>query len=106
MSRPAMTEDEAALYEAVLANPADDAPRLVYADWLDERGDRRGEYLRVDLEVARTQPRGRWFFEKVERVQELQTLFDHGWVARVSRGWRERANLLTMYQGTSEWEGG
>jgi uncharacterized protein (TIGR02996 family) len=31
----------------VLANPTDQALRLVYADWLEERGDPRGEWLRI-----------------------------------------------------------
>src|SRR5262249_43162673 len=30
----------------------DDANRLVYADWLDERGDERGRYLRAEVEIA------------------------------------------------------
>jgi uncharacterized protein (TIGR02996 family) len=30
--------DGEALLRAVLADPRDDAPRLVYADWLDEHG--------------------------------------------------------------------
>src|SRR5215207_7846509 len=30
--------DAAALLAAIRAAPADDAPRLVYADWLDEHG--------------------------------------------------------------------
>jgi uncharacterized protein (TIGR02996 family) len=33
-----MTE-EAAFVAAILAAPRDDTPRLVFADWLDERGD-------------------------------------------------------------------
>jgi uncharacterized protein (TIGR02996 family) len=33
-----------ALLQAVLASPDDDTPRLVYADWLEERGDPRGEF--------------------------------------------------------------
>jgi uncharacterized protein (TIGR02996 family) len=42
-----MTTDEEALLAAVAAAPEDDAPRLVYADWLQERGaDARAEYLR------------------------------------------------------------
>ncbi|QJW93152.1 TIGR02996 domain-containing protein [Frigoriglobus tundricola] len=35
-----MTERDA-LLRAICANPDDDTPRLVYADWLDEHGDRR-----------------------------------------------------------------
>src|SRR5262249_16940604 len=47
-----MIDDEADLYQAVLANSGDAAPRLVYADWLEERGDPRGEYLRLDWEAS------------------------------------------------------
>ena len=44
--------DEDALFRAVLADPDDDAPRLVYADWLEERGDPRAEFIRVQCERA------------------------------------------------------
>jgi uncharacterized protein (TIGR02996 family) len=36
---------ERGLLEAIGANPDDDEPRLVYADWLSERGDPRGELI-------------------------------------------------------------
>ena len=42
--------DEAFL-SAILASPEDDAPRLVYADWLEERRDPRGEYLRIQSRI-------------------------------------------------------
>lgn len=43
-----------ALLKAVLANPEDDAVRLVYADWLQEEGDgARAEFIRVQIELAR-----------------------------------------------------
>ena len=38
---------EARLLADVLASPADDAPRLVYADWLTEHGDPRGEFIQI-----------------------------------------------------------
>lgn len=41
------------LLAAVLANPDDDAPRLVYADWLIERGDPRGAFISIQCELAR-----------------------------------------------------
>src|SRR5262245_4212716 len=41
-----MTE-EAAFIAAIRAAPQDDTVRLVFADWFDERGDRRGTLLRV-----------------------------------------------------------
>lgn len=47
-----MTEDKALLM-AVLANPADDLPRKVFADWLDEHGDlTRAEFIRTQCAVA------------------------------------------------------
>ena len=43
-----MTPDERALVAAVLADPADAACWLVYADWLDERGESvKSSFLRV-----------------------------------------------------------
>ena len=46
------TSDEergAALLAAIYAAPDDDAPRAVYADWLGERGDVRGEFITLQL---------------------------------------------------------
>src|SRR5579884_708793 len=40
--RPRSPEEEAFL-QAITANPDDETPRLVYADWLEERGDPLGE---------------------------------------------------------------
>jgi uncharacterized protein (TIGR02996 family) len=46
--------DADGLLQDILANPDDDAPRLVYADWLDEHGDSdRAEFIRVQIEAAR-----------------------------------------------------
>lgn len=45
--------DGEALRQAVLAAPRDDGPRLVYADWLTERGDPRGEFITVQCALAR-----------------------------------------------------
>jgi uncharacterized protein (TIGR02996 family) len=46
--------DADALLRAVLAAPDDDAPRLVYADWLEEHGDgARATFIRAQVELAR-----------------------------------------------------
>lgn len=48
-----MTEYDA-LLAAVLAAPADDVPRLVFADWLDEHGSpARAEFIRVQCHEAK-----------------------------------------------------
>jgi uncharacterized protein (TIGR02996 family) len=42
------TTDEEAILAAIAAEPLDDAPRLVYADWLQEHGqDAKAEYVRL-----------------------------------------------------------
>ncbi len=49
-----MSPDEQALLAAVAANPADDLPRLVYADWLEEHGQSvRAEFIRLQCEIAK-----------------------------------------------------
>jgi uncharacterized protein (TIGR02996 family) len=45
---------EAAMLAAVLANLTDDLPKLVYADWLEERDDPRGVFLREFVHAARS----------------------------------------------------
>src|SRR5262245_29946711 len=46
-----MTQDEAFL-QAVLDHPEDDAVRLIYGDWLMDRGDPRGEFIHVQCRLA------------------------------------------------------
>lgn len=58
MTRPAtaavLTTDESALRRSVLLAPADDAPRLILADWHEEAGQpERAAFIRVQCELAR-----------------------------------------------------
>jgi len=46
--------EENDLRAAIFANPDDDAPRRVYADWLLERGDPRGEFILIQCMLGRT----------------------------------------------------
>ena len=44
---------EAAFLAAILADPDDDAPRLIYSDWLDQQGrGERAEFIRVQCTLA------------------------------------------------------
>jgi uncharacterized protein (TIGR02996 family) len=46
-----------ALLAEILANPDDDTPRLVLADWLEEHGATdRASLIRVQIELARLLP--------------------------------------------------
>jgi uncharacterized protein (TIGR02996 family) len=45
--------DEARFLRGILEKPEDAALRLVYADWLEARGDPRAEFLRIDPDLER-----------------------------------------------------
>lgn len=46
-----------AFLRAIIANPDDDAPRLIFADWLEEHGEgERSEFIRVQCEIAKGPP--------------------------------------------------
>jgi uncharacterized protein (TIGR02996 family) len=64
---------ERAFLQAIIADPDDDLPRLVYADWLEENGDPdRAEFIRLQIERAR-RPRhdpARWRPGERERALE------------------------------------
>jgi uncharacterized protein (TIGR02996 family) len=68
-----MAVDEEALLEAIKSDTTD-ASRLVYADWLEERGDtRRAEYVRLELELHRLGPAAKdpVHLERRQRRDEL-----------------------------------
>jgi uncharacterized protein (TIGR02996 family) len=68
--------DEDALLAAIAAAPLDDAPRLVYADWLQEHGeDSKAEYVRSVVKLLHS-PEERTDVERcIARANELDT----GW---------------------------
>lgn len=48
--------DEEAFLAAIRAQPDDDTARLVFADWLDDRDDPRGRFVRLHLALRSTAP--------------------------------------------------
>ena len=49
---PFTVPDERPFLEAILEDPENDVPRLIFADWLEDRGDPRAEFIRVQCELA------------------------------------------------------
>jgi uncharacterized protein (TIGR02996 family) len=64
---------EAGFLQAIQENPNDPAPRLVYADWLEERGDVRGEFLRLEHQLTQIP----------QRLAQLRAQIDPEWLAAV-----------------------
>ena len=75
-----MTREEAFL-AAIRANPTDDAALLMYADWLEERGDVRGEFIRLRIESQSGLGRGRK--QRAARLEELAATVDLEWASHV-----------------------
>jgi len=63
--------DEIAFLRALSANPDDDTSRLVFADWLEERGDHRASWLR-DPALVRWMPTG-----NIDPIPNLLTTFTY-----------------------------
>lgn len=84
--------DEAAFLEAIRANPADDTARLVYADWLDERGDPRAEFIRLRQQYA----------QLTDRINELAGECDPAWLAAVG-GPESRPQEIRLRSGRWLW---
>jgi uncharacterized protein (TIGR02996 family) len=91
-----MTPDDAFLAD-IIAAPDDDGLRLIYADYLDERGDPRGEFIRVQIDLAR-QPKYAASRKELE-ARERALLQEHEveWAGPrprvVTRRWFERGFL-------------
>ena len=48
-----MSDDERTFLDSICAEPDDDSLRLVYADWLEDQGDGRAEYLRLECVLTK-----------------------------------------------------
>jgi uncharacterized protein (TIGR02996 family) len=73
-------KDEDSFVSAIRASPKDEELRLVFADWLEDRGDPRADYLRAEVEHFRNQRevQGSVVWSLMERLDPV-------WTAMVSR---------------------
>ncbi len=56
MAKRTKPKDEAEFLAAIHADPKDDAARMVFADWLLQKNDPRGELINVQCELAALDP--------------------------------------------------
>ena len=88
----------AELFRDIRADPDDDLPRLVLGDWLLDHGDPRGEFVQIDLRLARLEDGPER--DALER-RRRELLRDHaiGWlgpILDVARGWEWTRGLLHL----------
>ncbi|MEK6239183.1 MAG: TIGR02996 domain-containing protein, partial [Planctomycetales bacterium] len=49
-------DSQSAFLREIIDAPEDDAPRLIYADWLEERGDPKAGFIRAQCQLAHMNP--------------------------------------------------
>jgi uncharacterized protein (TIGR02996 family) len=79
--------DDSSFIAAIRAQPHDDTLRLAYADWLEERGDRRSEWLRIHVQLKQLVTDGRLYYPLANQQQQLEceAKIDPAWLKIVRR---------------------
>ncbi len=85
--------DEQALLAAIRAHPLDDAPRLVYADWLDEQGEEsnaaRAEFIRLQCEMELLLADDPRYLALEQREKALLDAWRKEWLAPLPKRYRK-----------------
>lgn len=93
---------DAAFLANVLAHPDDEGPRLIYADYLDDLGDPRGSFIRVQCALEKLDPADPRRKELFLQEQQLLARYREKWLAPLRglgngfsfrRGFVERVNI-------------
>lgn len=79
-----MDSQEHNFLESIRAAPEDDAPRLVFADWLEEQGDPRCDLIRVQCEMAQLEETDDRYKELKYREREILRRHEPKWLAPVA----------------------
>jgi uncharacterized protein (TIGR02996 family) len=80
------------------ANPSDDTLRLVFADWLEERGDNRGQLLRVAVALRNMAAADGSFLCLLHHLQELRSAVSAAWLVRAFRDLGEDDVRATVFR--------
>lgn len=77
---------DAAFLAAIAVCPRDHLPKLVYADWLEEQGDPRAEFLRVQHALTQIPSLGDEWWQLHSRRGQVVSTLDASWVGAASVG--------------------
>lgn len=100
----AFTTEEQAFLDEILNSPGDDQVRLVYADWLEERGDDRSRYVRAEVEFSQLAPDHAYYDEYQSALRTLQLDFDRAWVVLLARSPIENCPIDFEFQCPKRWD--
>ena len=103
-------DEDTGFINALVASPNDIALRLVYADWLDDRGDPRGEYLRLALELDHLEGQGSPQEQRAKlqyvrsigrcktRLSGLLSQIPPDWLGKLHRGRIEACRMTFVFE--------
>lgn len=74
--------EEQPFFDEIIAAPDDDTPRLILADWLEERGDPRSEFIRVQCQLAKLNGDEAEYDALEDHESELLTTHRTRWLKR------------------------
>ena len=86
----------------IRAQPRDDAPRLIYADYLDEAGDPQGELIRVQVALSHLAPGEPERRELELREDELLATYADEWLAPLRDVGAEGISSRSLQRGLLE----
>ncbi|MFL5330116.1 MAG: TIGR02996 domain-containing protein [Gemmataceae bacterium] len=95
---------DAGFLKAIDAAPNDDILRLMYADWLDEQGDRRGEFIRAEVEFMKADEDRREASIPNAQLIVIGRDIEPAWVAQISRVPIENCELEFEFQCPKKWD--
>src|SRR5262249_28446774 len=106
--------DEAQFLQAILEDPDSDAPRLVFADWLEEHGNElRASFIRAQIELSHIPLKAPGWQEAFDRQHALHLKYAPIWGKQLPewtaylrlqlrRGFGDRAFTTVPYEEREE----
>jgi uncharacterized protein (TIGR02996 family) len=103
---PILHPQAAAFLRAIQERPEEDAPRLIYADWLTEQGDAdRAEFIRLQIDLERLPADDERLIDMRKRAAAMEKKRGKGWLPaallalnpasrKYVRDWRYRRGFL------------
>jgi uncharacterized protein (TIGR02996 family) len=85
---------ESDFLEQIAAQPRQDEPRLLYADWLEQRGEStRAEFIRLQCRISRSHDTNERLKQLREREEKLRDAYQADWLG-------EQSSLLERFSVT------
>jgi uncharacterized protein (TIGR02996 family) len=96
-------DPEQCFLQVIRDAPDDEGLRLIYADWLEERDDPRGEFLRLDCALPHLAKEDPSYTGAEARWNELRAAIDPAWLAALTPPAIENCSFPFKYRCPKQW---